>query len=130
MSAQSYTNKRRILAEAALKKVQYPGRVALNNKPILSALNCSPDFSVINYVPNRKCCIPTPPLPPCIETILDGGMAGTTGYIIYDGNCGDNCYMLSGGDAYTASTCGTTLILLVIYECGDAVTDSTTILSV
>ena len=58
-SAACYTNKRRVIAEASLTKVQYPGKVAVNNDVILSVRNCSPDFSVLHYfkpVCNLKRC--------------------------------------------------------------------------
>ena len=132
MSAQAYTNKLRILAEAAVTKVHYPGRVALNKNPILSTINCSPDFSVVNYVENPKCCVYIPPIvipDECINT-LDGGVSETIGYIIYDGNCLDICNVLSGGDSNTAITCENIFVLEIIYDCGSASTNSTTILQV
>lgn len=129
MSAQAYTNKLRILAEAAITKVQYPGRIALNKNPILSTINCSPDFSVIDYVPIPKCCVFNPLNNICID-ILDGGMSQTIGYIIYDGNCLDICYVLSGGNANTETICQNTTILTIVFDCGSASTDSTTFLSV
>ena len=58
-SAACYTNKRRVLAESSLTKVQYPGRIANNNDVILSVQNCSPNFEVLNYtkpVCNLKRC--------------------------------------------------------------------------
>ena len=56
MNAQCYTNKKRILAEASVRKVQYPGSIGLNNNPIYSAINCKPDFNNLNYV-SKVCCI-------------------------------------------------------------------------
>ena len=88
MSAQCYTNKRRILAEAALKKVQYPGRVALNNKLILSALNCSSDFTPITYTQICKCSFNgrgLPSNPYKVQWILDGGNFLTNSLNIIDG---------------------------------------------
>lgn len=49
MSAQGYTNKLRVNAEARLTKVQFPGKIALNINPIQSSVRLSPDFSKINY---------------------------------------------------------------------------------
>jgi len=56
MSAQAHTNKMRILAESSLVKVQYPGKVALNQNPIYSTVNCSPDFRVLQYSAKPLCC--------------------------------------------------------------------------
>jgi len=72
MSAQAHTNKMRILAEASLVKVQYPGKVGLNNNPIYSTINCSPDFRVLKYSSKPVCCnivsipIAVPIIPPII----------------------------------------------------------------
>jgi hypothetical protein len=133
MSAQAYTNKLRLLAEAGVTKVQYPGRIALNKNPILSTSNCSPDFSVINYIPNPRCCVYSqkniPVIDLCIDT-LDGGLSQTNGYIIYDGNCKSNCYIISGGDSNTSITCENITILEIVYDGGSASTASTTFLSV
>ena len=46
----------RILAESSLVKVQYPGKVALNQNPIYSTVNCSPDFRVLDYSGKPVCC--------------------------------------------------------------------------
>jgi len=54
-TAQAYTNKRRILAEAALRKTQYPGSIGLNNNPIYASINCNPAFNTLNYS-NNNCC--------------------------------------------------------------------------
>jgi hypothetical protein len=56
MSAQCYTNKTRVIAEASLRKIQYPGSIGLNNNPIYAAINCNTDFSQLIYVINR-CCV-------------------------------------------------------------------------
>jgi len=58
MSAQRYTNKLRVDAEARLTKVQFPGKVGLNINPIQSTCRLSPDFSITNYTIS-KCSIPT-----------------------------------------------------------------------
>ena len=88
MSAQCYTNKRRILAETGVLKVQYPKNTALNNKSIYSTVNCSPDFSPITYVPVCKCPfdgrgLPSPPYR--FQGILDGGNFLTNSTAIIDG---------------------------------------------
>jgi hypothetical protein len=130
MSAQAYTNKLRVLAEAAVTKVQYPGRIALNKNPILSTINCSPNFSIIDYVPIPRCCVYSPPLTIiCVDT-LDGGMSQTIAFIAYDGNCLDTCYVLSGGNSNTTTACENTIIMTIVFDCGNASTDSTTFLSV
>lgn len=49
-SAACYTNKIRVKAEANVTKVEYPGKIAVNNDPILSTQNCSPNYAVLNYV--------------------------------------------------------------------------------
>lgn len=59
-SAACYTNKRRVLAEASVTKVEYPGKIAVNNGA-LSVRNCSPDFQVLSYtkpVCDLKRCLP------------------------------------------------------------------------
>ena len=110
MSAQSYTNKRRVLAEASLQKVQYPGNIGLNNNPILATRNCSPDFQSLIYKPICGCDFTGKGIPPvkppivCIN-ILSGGGAGTIAYILYDGNCISVCSILSGGDSTTLLNC-------------------------
>jgi len=48
MSSQAYTNRIRVLAEASVIKVQYPGRIATDNK-LSAAINCSPNFTTITY---------------------------------------------------------------------------------
>jgi hypothetical protein len=48
MSAQAYTNKRRVLAQASLLKVQYPTTVAFTNR-LVSAINCNQNFQTIQY---------------------------------------------------------------------------------
>ena len=53
-SAACFTNRRRVIAEASLLKVQYPGKIASEN-PLLPVQNCRPDFSVLTYVDNIPC---------------------------------------------------------------------------
>lgn len=48
MSAQAYTNKRRVLAEASLLKVQYPVSVAFTNT-LVPTINCNQNFQPIQY---------------------------------------------------------------------------------
>lgn len=55
MSAQSYTNKRRTLAEASVVKVEYKKGVTVNNNPIYASINCLPDFQQLTYVPVCTC---------------------------------------------------------------------------
>uniref|UniRef100_A0A6C0EQA5 Uncharacterized protein n=1 Tax=viral metagenome TaxID=1070528 RepID=A0A6C0EQA5_9ZZZZ len=55
MSAQSYTNKRRILAETSVLKTQYNKGVTVNNNSIYATVNCNPNFQIITYTPACKC---------------------------------------------------------------------------
>jgi hypothetical protein len=48
MSAQAYTNKRRILAEASLLKTVYPGRVGVKNT-LAATIDCTQSFQSIEY---------------------------------------------------------------------------------
>lgn len=54
MSAQCYTNKRRILAEASLVKTVYPGRVEYTNK-LSATINCNQNFQPLLYKDICKC---------------------------------------------------------------------------
>lgn len=83
MSAQSYTNKRRILAEASVVKAQYMKSVAVNKNSIYATINCLPNFQPITYIPTCSCpfdgrglSTPLPQIPPTI-TAIDGGSSGT-----------------------------------------------------
>ena len=49
-SASCYTNKIRVTYAGNNTKVQYPGNVAKTNNIYYPALNCNPNFSIINYV--------------------------------------------------------------------------------
>jgi len=63
MSAQCYINKRRILAEASITKVQYPKGVSNVNK-LSSTLNCDANFEEITYKEIcRPCVYISRPLP-------------------------------------------------------------------
>ena len=136
MSAQSYTNKRRILAEASFAKAQYNKGLAVNNNSIYATVNCLPNFQQITYIPVCKCPFngrgapPRPRVPPCISlNILSGGSSKTVGYVIYDGNCSQNCFIFSGGNSSTQLTCQNTQINEIIYSGGFATTNSIIILS-
>jgi len=48
MSAQAITNRRRLVAEASVLKVQYPKNIA-SASPIVATLNCNPSFQSITY---------------------------------------------------------------------------------
>ena len=106
-SAACYTNRRRVLAEASVTKVQYPGRVATNNDTILSVRNCSPDYDIMNYVTTKPCCVspivvpPEPPQPPVISGILDGGNFTTQSMNILDGGnyATESTTILDGGNS-------------------------------
>jgi hypothetical protein len=77
MSAQCYTNKRRILAEASLRKTQYPGSIGLNNNPLYASINCKPNFTELVYLINRCCTkvirLPLPTKEPLL--VISGGNA-------------------------------------------------------
>jgi hypothetical protein len=86
MSAQCYTNRRRIRAEASVLKVQYKKGVTVNNNPIYATLNCLPDFQELTYIPACECPfngrgpfgpLAPPPIPPPVITSIDGGGSGT-----------------------------------------------------
>jgi hypothetical protein len=55
-SASAYTNAVRVKAEATLLKVQFPGRIAVNNLPLHAATGCpSVLFNQIRYTSIAKC---------------------------------------------------------------------------
>lgn len=54
-SAACYTNKRRVIAEASLTKVQYPRQIAVQNT-LLSTENCERNFTPLTYI-FKNCCI-------------------------------------------------------------------------
>jgi hypothetical protein len=95
MSAQCYTNKRRVLAEASVRKVHYPGSVALNNNPLYASINCKPDFNKVVYL-IKLCCFKTPQ-----NTLPDGE------YIVVLGAGGASTIIteiVSGGGASVTPT--------------------------
>lgn len=100
MSTQSYTNKRRILAEASLVKAQYNKGVSVNNNPIYSTINCLPNFQQLTYVPACKCPFnghgPSPKPTPTIINWIDGNNAGT--------GVENVSLWIDGNDAYTSTT--------------------------
>jgi hypothetical protein len=126
MSVQAYTNKRRILAEASLRKTQYPGSIGLNNNPLYATINCNSDFTNLVYLINR-CCVkntihPIIVIPPTLgsggastnpTSSLSGGDASTSSTtILSGGDAGRNPYVQSpsstllsgkarGGDAFS-----------------------------
>jgi hypothetical protein len=95
MSAQCYTNRRRVLAEASLLKVQYPGSIALNNNPLHASVNCNPDFNKVVYL-IKLCCFKNPPntVPDGEYTLILG--AGDSSAIISE--------IVSGGGANMTAT--------------------------
>lgn len=54
-SAACYINKRRVIAEASVTKVQYPQQIAVQNT-LLPSENCSRNFATLNYT-FKNCCI-------------------------------------------------------------------------
>ena len=102
MSTQCYTNKRRILAEASLRKVQYPGSIGLNNNPLYSSINCKADFKELIYLINR-CCVRNTvkvPAPDPILIISGGRSSSNTNSILDAGNASTNSSdVVDGGGA-------------------------------
>jgi len=82
MSAQAYTNKRRILAEASLLKTVYPGRVGMKNT-LSATIDCTQSFQPIEYTDICGCRFtgrgnPPPIVPPSpIITAINGGTSRT-----------------------------------------------------
>ena len=101
MSAQAYTNKRRILAEASLLKTVYPGRVGVKN--ILAAtIDCTQSFQPIEYNDICGCGFDGRGIPSAtpvivvtlitggtsisnIPSILSGGSSSTQSFQIFSG---------------------------------------------
>jgi len=77
MSAQSYTNKRRTLAEASVVKVEYKKGVTVNNNSIYASINCLPDFQQLTYIPTCSCPFDGRGPTPLHITGIDGGNSGT-----------------------------------------------------
>jgi len=137
MSAQAYTNKRRILAEASLLKTVYPGRVGVKNT-LSATIDCNQSFQSIEYKDICGCKFNgrgnpppiVPPVPPivCVDT-LSGGGSNTLAYIIYDGNCQVSCTIFSGGNASTDINCPVSIVQEIIYNGGSSSTNSMNILS-
>jgi hypothetical protein len=137
MSAQGYTNKRRVLAEAALLKVQYPDKAAFTNTASPS-INCLQNYQTLVYEDICACAWngrgvipirPNPPVPPpivCIAT-YDGGNSFTNANIIYSG---EGAFTNSGNILSGEGTgCPNNFITVINYDGGGANTNSTNILS-
>ena len=133
MSAQAYTNRRRILAEASIVKVQFPKGVASHNK-LTPTINCNQSFENIVYTPVCVCPFNgygnayIPPQPPpliCIPT-YDGGYSTTESGIVYDGASIGNYPILSGGAL--ADGCANVYVLEEKYDGGNIATNSPNIL--
>ena len=95
MSAQCYTNKRRVLAEASLRKTQYPGSIGLNNNPIYASINCNPDFTKLTYLINRCCIRNINKSLPAEEVLLILGAGGANS---------ESTATVSGGGAFSIAT--------------------------
>ena len=103
-SAACYTNKRRVIAEASITKVQYPGKIANNNDSILSVQNCSPNFATLAYYTHiicRKNCHKPGPPEPILDNILEGGSGPDEFTTILDGGNGttESTTILDGGNS-------------------------------
>ena len=94
MSSQSYTNRLRILAIANNTKVQYTRGIAVNNNPIYSTINCSPNFNILPYVFNRSCKKTCPPSVCYSLPIMDGGNPSSI-----------PTYFVSGGTPQSVNDC-------------------------
>lgn len=139
MSAQAYTNKRRILAEASLLKTVYPGQVGVKNT-LAATIDCTQTLQPLLYKDICGCKFNgrgiihpppiVPPVPPivCIDT-LSGGDSNTLAYIIYDGNCQVSCTIFSGGNESTNINCPVSIVQQIIYSGGSSSTNSMNILS-
>ena len=140
MSAQAYTNRRRILAEVAVPKVQHKKFIAVNRNPLAATINCNPEFTSLQYTDVCVCPfngygtpapIPVPPIPPilCIPT-YDGGVSTTNGNIIFSGTDSltiPNLPVLQGG--FQQSGCTDIYITEQIYDGGNVSTTNAPILS-
>jgi hypothetical protein len=99
MSAQAYTNKRRVLAEASALKVQYKKNVAFTNS-LVSTVNCNQTFQTLAYIDicscpfNGKGTIQPIPLPNIVS--INGGNSGTA--------VGDVSLWFDGGNSGTLGT--------------------------
>jgi hypothetical protein len=104
MSAQAYTNKRRILAEASVLKIQYPKFVATKNN-LVATIDCNQAYDTIMYKDVCMCVFngygtiyPKALFP----TNLDGGNSNTTNiqYFFSGGNNSTNSpQIFSGGSS-------------------------------
>lgn len=88
MSAHAYTNRRRILAEVSVPKVQYKKFIAQNRNHLAATINCDPDFRRLQY--KDICTCPFngygAPLPiPPQTSVYDGGGYATQSTNILDG---------------------------------------------
>ena len=103
MSAQSYTNKRRILVEASVLKVQYPDNAAFTNR-LVPVINCLQLVQPIVYKDICRC-----PFngygtthKNVFPSIFDGGNSNTVNieYFLSGGNNSTNSpQIFSGGSS-------------------------------
>ena len=102
MSAQAYTNKLRLFAEASLIKVQYPGKVCVNNNPIYGLTNFYPDFRVLQYYVNQPNVVTTPPLTQITTPVTGGGAVMSPSAPIINGASASSVptSILNGGNAF------------------------------
>ncbi len=102
-SAACYTNKRRVIAEASLTKVQYPQQIAVQNT-LLPTENCSRNFSSVIYYTHIVCrtnCNKYYPPQPIFGSIIDGGSGLSEYTTILDGGSGttESTTILDGGNS-------------------------------
>jgi hypothetical protein len=134
MSAQAYTNRRRVLAQAAVLKVQYSDNAGFTNT-LSSSINCLQKYQPIVYTEICSCPWngrgtirvkpPTPPTPGviCIVT-YDGGNSFTNANIIYSGETAfTNSGNILSGEPNTGGK------IVVIYDGGNGLINATIVYS-
>ena len=100
MSAQTITNRLRVLAIANNTKAQYPGNIS-QSSPLISTINCNVGFRKLIYTANRKeCCVPRSSINnPCnLPPLLNGGgPSSIPSYFVNGGLPSSNptCYIKS-----------------------------------
>ena len=98
MSAQTITNRLRILAIAENTKVQYPGNI-IQSSPLISTINCNVGFDRLMYtVSRKKCCFP--PVKSCnLPSSINGGNPSSLPTYFVDGGIPSSrpsCYVNAG----------------------------------
>ena len=132
-SASTYINRRRVLVEASITKVQYPGKIE-NKNPLLPVRNCYPNYSVLRYSVRRCCRFISEPEPVTgLGCILDAGNYDTEATIILDGGSSTtNATFILDGISYCVSGIleggNSSSEFSQILDGGNALTESTNVL--